>query len=541
MLVHEGEKITDDSAKAKILNEYFISVLTQEPEIIGSLPEVVDAKPQNLLEDFTILQDTIRKKLTRLKANKASGPDQISINVLRNCPNFSIPLTILFNNSIQSGSLPQDWRDAYVSPIHKKGSRTKSGNYRPVSLTSQIVKLLERVFQDRLLKNISQNKTISCHQHGFQSKCSCISQLLECLNDWTDNLDNSLSTDVVYLDFAKAFDTIPHKRLIHKLRAYGIRGKVLRWITNFLSHRRQKVVLHNGNSSWENVISCVPQGSILGPILFLLYVNDIPSVVSSTAKMFADDTKLYCPIRTIDDCQQLQSDLNNLAVWSSKWLLKFNETKCVVLRIKQSLDFIYSLNGFPLREVPHQKDLGVIVSNNLLPHEHIQSIIKKSNQRIGLIRRCFTDITLNKVDILFNSLIRPILEYGSPAWAPWYSKDIVNLEKVQRRCYRICNSPDFVPESLVTRRLKTDLCEVYKYLHDMYKTDKNLFFTQSQRTLRGNSLKLVKPYAHTLIRSNFFSHRVVNSWNSLPEAVVSSPSLDAFKAKLRSLPLGLEG
>ena len=251
--------------------------------------------------------------MTRLKANRASGPDQISVNVLRNCPNFSIPLTILFNNSVQTGTLPQDWRDAHVSPIHKKGSRTNCGNYRPVSLTSQIVKLLERVFQDHLLKHISLNKTISCHQHGFQSRCSCISQLIECLNDWTDSLDNSLSTDVIYLDFAKAFDTVPHKRLTHKLRAYGIRGKILTWIKNFLSHRRQKVVLHNGNSSWENVISGVPQGSILGPILFLLYVNDIPSIVSSTAKMFADDTKLYCPVKTIDDCQQLQSDLNSLS------------------------------------------------------------------------------------------------------------------------------------------------------------------------------------------------------------------------------------
>ena len=313
------------------------------------------------------------------------------------------------------------------------------------------------------------------------------------------------------------------------------------WIKNFLSHRRQTVVLHNGNSSWENVISGVPQGSILGPIRFLLYVNDIPSIVSSTAKMLADDKKLYCPVKTIDDCQQLQTDLNSLSNWSSKWLLKINESKCVVLRIKHSLDYIYSLNGFPLREVPHQKDLGVIVSNTLLPHDHIQSITMKSNQRIGLIRRCFTDITLNKVEMLFNSLIRPLLEYGSPAWNPWYSKDITNIEKVQRRCYKLCNSPEFEPEPLVIRRLKTDLCEVYKYLHDMYKTYKSLFCTLSQHTLRGHSLKLVKPYTRTLIRSKFFSHRVVNTWNSLPDAVVSSPSLDVFKDKLRSLPLGLEG
>ena len=167
---------------------------------------------------------------------------------------------------------------------------------------------------------------------------------------------------LIYLDFAKGFDTVPHKRLIHKLRAYGIRGKVLNWIKSFLSHRRQKVVLRNGCSNWEDVISGVPQGSILGPILFLLYVNDIPSIVASTAKVFADDTKLYCHIQSREDCFKLQSDLNRLTVWSKNWLLKFNERKCVALRIKQSIEYVYSLNGFPLQDVLHQKDLGVIIS-----------------------------------------------------------------------------------------------------------------------------------------------------------------------------------
>ena len=261
--------------------------------------------------------------------------------------------------------------------------------------------------------------------------------------------------------------------------------------------------------------------------------------------MFADDTKLYCPIQNREDCQKLQSDLNQLSVWSKKWLLKFNESKCVVLHIKQSMEYAYSLNGFPLQDVLHQKDLGVIISNNLLPCDHIQSIIKQIKPTYWsnsfLIKRCFTNVTLEKVEILFNSIIRPILEYGSPSWNPWYIKDITNIEKVQRRCFRLCNTPDFVPELLATRRLKADLCEVYKYFNDMYKTDKNLYFTQSQRTLRGNSQKLVKPFARTQIRSNFFSHRVVNSWNSLPDAVVRAPSLDSFKEKLRSLPLGQEG
>ena len=202
MLEHQGENVSEDIEKATILNKYFISVLTEEPDILTSLPEVTDANPNHILNDFSVYTDSVRKKLLRLKANRASGPDQINVNIIRKCPNFALPLTPIFNSSIQTGMLPKDWRDAHVSPIHKKGSRTKSGNYRPVSLTSQIVKLLEHPFQDHLLKLVGKNKTISCHQHGFQSRCSCISQLLECLNDWTDNYDQSTGTDVIYLDFA---------------------------------------------------------------------------------------------------------------------------------------------------------------------------------------------------------------------------------------------------------------------------------------------------------------------------------------------------
>ena len=213
--------------------------------------------------------------------------------------------------------------------------------------------------------------------------------------------------------------------------------------------------------------------------------------------MFADDTKLYCPIQSHEDCLKLQSDLNRLTVWSKNWSLKFNESKCAVLRIKQSIKYVYSLNGLPLQDVLHQKDLGVIISKNLLPHDHMQSIVKKSNQRIGLIKRCFTDLTPDKVEILFNSLIRLILEYGSPSWNPWYLKDITNIEKVQRRCFKLCNTPDIVLEPLASRRPKTDLCEVYKYLNDMYKTNKNLYSVTSHSARKQSEAgEAVRPYTH---------------------------------------------
>ena len=271
---------------------------------------------------------------------------------------------------------------------------------------------------DKTLKLVSDNDFLSCDQHGFQDGCSCVTQLLECLFDWSSNIDEKLETHIIYLDFAKAFDTVPHTRLVHKLRQAGIRGKLLKWIETFLKGRRQRVVLRNGMSGWQNVSSGVPQGSILGPLLFLIYVNDIPGIITTICKLFADDTKVYNTIRNIVDCENLQTDLNTLSGWSETWLLNFNVEKCVALKLNEKENYAYTLNGTKLNTVTQQKDLGILISNNLHPRRHIQEIIKKANQRIGLIKRCFTGLD-NKIEILYKTLVRPVLEYGANIWSPW--------------------------------------------------------------------------------------------------------------------------
>ena len=250
-LTENGRNITNDEDKAEILNNFFASVLTVEPD--SNLPF---AKPppkdiKYILEDIEVTPDMVRKKLIHLKANKANGPDNISTNVLRKCPDLDQPLTIIYNQSIQRGSMPQDWRDANITPLFKKGFRTLASNYRPISLTSQVVKILERILSDHIWDLLHKNDFVSCDQHGFRAGCSCVTQLLECLHDWTGNFDKKISTDIVYLDFSKAFDSVPHKRLIYKLKLAGIRGKVLRWVECFLSNRRQRVILRNGCSHWE--------------------------------------------------------------------------------------------------------------------------------------------------------------------------------------------------------------------------------------------------------------------------------------------------
>ena len=507
VLEHEGKKITDDQEKAEILNDFFISVLTTDSEqhLNTPLPEVTEDK---LFFDVTITPDTIREKLSKLHCNKACGPDGIHVNVLRNVLDFDKPLCILYKKSLLTSEIPQDWKDANITPLFKKGSRLSSNNYRPISLTSQIVKILERIIYDQLMEHAVTNNLISCHQHGFQKKCSCVTQLLECLFDWTQAFDDREGVDVVYLDFRKAFDTVPHRSLVYKLKHLGVRGHVLAWIESFLRGRRQRVVLRNGFSTWKEVTSGVPQGSILGPLLFLFYVNDIPDIVSSTAKMFADDTKVYRKISSKADCDSLQSDLNELAAWSKRWLLEFNAEKCVVLRIRAALNYQYSLNGVYLKEVTSQKDLGITISNSLNQTKHVQELVKKARQKIAMFRRCFTGLDEAKVTTLYQSIVRPALEFASTAWSPYTKKDIEALEKVQTRCLRLCNDKIQI-ETLQERRMATDLVDTYKFLNGHYKTKPDTFFSTPSKDLRGHSHKLFRRRYRTQLAGQFYSNRVV--------------------------------
>ena len=287
-----GKTVSDDRGKAQLLNAFFSSVFTHED--LSQIPEPTARFTGTPIETVTITAEAVRQKLSSLKTDTAPGADGLHPKLLQlaSAP-LAGPLSSLYCDSLEQGILPEAWKSATVVPIYKKGGRNVPGNYRPVSLTSIPCKIMESLIRDQLVEFLSSTGQLSRHQHGFRPRRSCSSQLLEVLEDWCKILEVGDPVDVVYLDFRKAFDAVPHNRLLRKLSSYGIAGKLLRWIEEFLSGRSQQVVVNGSHSDLAVVRSGVPQGSVLGPLLFLLFVNDIPSVVDCSVKMFADDTKLY--------------------------------------------------------------------------------------------------------------------------------------------------------------------------------------------------------------------------------------------------------
>ena len=269
-----------------------------------------------------------------LKPDKATGPDRISAQLLKLAPDESATiLKYIFQQSLDTGSVPNDWKHAFVTPIHKKDSRSTPSNYRPISLTCISCKFLEHILCSHIMKHLSTNNLLSTIQHGFRQFHSCESQLIITIHDLASVLNSKGQTDVVLLDFSKAFDSVSHKRLFIKLAHYGIKGKLLTWLKNFLTDRTQETVVDGEFSNPCKVTSGVPQGSVVGPLLFLLFINDLPEGLTSKVRLFADDCALYLQLTSEDSPPKLQSDLDRLSAWSSTWKLKFNPSKCRVLHV----------------------------------------------------------------------------------------------------------------------------------------------------------------------------------------------------------------
>ena len=305
---------TNDQEKAEVLADFFSSVFTEEDT--RKMPHMTQRNFKEWLTNINISKEKIKKKLLELNISKAPGPDGLHPRLLKElAAQLSEPLESIFQLSLKQGKVPNDWRKGEITAIHKKGNRRTAGNYRPVSLTCILCKIMEALVREDIITHMRDNKLFSKYQYCFINKRSTTLQLLYVLDEWTEILDQGGTIDAVYLDFMKAFDKVPHKRLLHELSAYGIGGQAHKWIESFLTGRTQRVKVDSATSGWRKVTSGIPQGSVLGPILFVLYINDMPEALvnNSTAAMFADDTKLYRRTDLPNGVQDLQEDLDHIS------------------------------------------------------------------------------------------------------------------------------------------------------------------------------------------------------------------------------------
>ena len=544
---NDGTLTANDKEKVEVLSDFFKSVYTLEGT--SEIP-TFKTNTTKILSSINVTQDQVLLALQSLNVNKSSGPDGLHPRILKELAvELSYPIHKIFIRSLKEGLIPNMWREAEVRPIYKKGKKSSPGNYRPVSLTSILCKILEGFIRTALYDHLVSNNLLSVDQFGFCKGRSCLTQLLVTLDEWMSCLDENVPVDAAYLDFKKAFDSVPHKRLICKLKGYGIDGKLLSWIENFLSDRTQYVTINGISSDKVPVTSGVPQGSVLGPTLFIYYINDLPSKAITPIKIFADDAKNHKSIISCNDQTTLQKSINALVQWSKKWLLGFNTSKCNMMHLgKNNLEYAYTMcDGETLQKLnvtKCEKDLGVHIDPLLKFNEHITKTIKKGRSTSGMILRSISSRSKDILLPLYKALVRPILEYANPVWSPFLVKDVDSIERVQRQFTKRISGVRFhsysdrlkklnLP-SLVYRRQRGDMIECYKLTHHIHDplTTHTLFEFDNNNITRSHPYKLKKPRFNSKKYQHFFTNRIVNPWNGLPADVVSAETLNAFKNKL---------
>ena len=543
---------SSDNDKANIFAAFFSSVQTREPDGSWKLPNKPGVN-KNL--ELTINEENVLKRLNKLKVNKSPGPDSMHPRVLFEIRQvLAKPLTLIFQLSVKLGQIPSPWKDAKITAIFKKGDKHVAGNYRPVSLTSVACKILESFIRDALVKYMKDNNFFSRKQFGFLKGRSTVLQLLRVIDGWTEILDRGGCVDVIYCDFKKAFDTVPHRRLMSVLEYYGVSDPVLSWIRAFLSDRRQQVQVNGSGSDWHRVLSGIPQGSVLGPVLFVIYINTmVERETRSDVFLFADDAKVFKAIYHDNDTDILQTDLDNMVAWTEESLLQFHPGKCKSMRLISSrvtpeFNHSYFMKGNLLEHSTEEKDLGVIIDSKLSFEQHISAKVKQANRMAGLIRRSFEYMDKKMFKQLFTSMVRPHLEYAAAVWNPHLQRHITEIENVQRRAskmvpglkelsypdrLRILNLP-----TLSYRRYRGDMIEMYKLTHELYDDDvAGDFLDMLDSRARGHPYRVYKRGLDKGldVRKYSFKVRVSEQWNNLPDDVVMSTSINMFKNRLDKL------
>ena len=551
-VLHLGNETAEGPNICNLFEKYFKSVFepykqtnfNYETHTISSVGKI------------TTSENEVHDTLISLDENKGGGPDGLPSMFVKKCAkSLCVPLTLIFNKSLTDCTFPSRWKNAFVVPIFKGGDANCVSNYRPISKLNIFSKVFERIVHKYMINYIKQD--IMLEQHGFLPKRSVETNLVEFVNFIQNAMDLQVQVDTVYTDFSKAFDKINHNILIFKLAKIGVHGDLLRWLTSYVFNRSLLVVVNGHRSTPFPATSGVPQGSLLGPLLFLIYLNDIGQCFKHcNFSLYADDLKVYLSVNSISDCLLLQNDLDRLFSYCLQNELSLNIEKCCFISFTRNLQIFkhnYSLNNIPLIQSYSMKDLGVVLDSKMTFSLHIDYIVSKANKMLGFIlRQCRQFSSFTAMKMLYYSYVYSKLNYASVVWNPQYNVYKSRLEIVQNNflrflrfkesgiySYTISTSllrKNFKFFSLEARREQSDVIFLFKILNgivDMPYFLSKIYFNTQQRTLRGRPL-FCESFSRTNIGRNAPLNRMLSFYNMrYATCELFSISLNAFRTSVR--------
>ena len=560
-LINQSQNAKTPLSKATMLNNFFIQQSQQSVSNCNNEIPRINTTPTitSTLTNFKTTPTDVEDLLQQLDTSKSNGSDGIPTRLLKEAASELAPsLSALFNLSFETGQTPQEWRDATVTPIHKKGTKSSPTNYRPISLLPVVSKVQERVVYNRLYSHIQQH--LPTHQSGFRQCDGTELQLARINHEISAHRDSGHHVSACFFDLSKAFDRVWHPGLLKKLSHYGVEAEAHIWLTGYLSGRRQRVQVDGTVSPWLGVPAGVPQGSVLGPLLFLTYTIDLPNACindDTTCSQFADDTALIASTSSPQQTeQQLQRAVTSAAKWLNDWHLLVNIDKTVTMtfyhdnRPPAHLPTLF-LNDSPLKTVRQQRHLGVIFQHNLQWSTHVNNIINKSLKVLHMLTKLRNSLNSSALSYLYCTYIRPILEYACIAVTPLPHNILDRLERIQRKAARIClHLPLFSPvdhssllhrlqlPTLFSRRRIKQLLLSHSIFH--HYAPPHLLQLQLP-PLAANVYSLRRPRSYHLPTSRTDRlkdspiFRALHYFNSLPDAMKSIKDRTMFKSEIHSL------
>ena len=543
----DGVVISNSERVAEVLADYFSEIYGSP----GSANVTVDAVHEVSMAQIDISYEAVLGVLRGLDASSSCGPDGVQSRLLKSCADvLAYPLAVIIGRSLSTGSYPTQWSQSCVVPLFKRGSRTTPSNYRAVSLTSVPCKVAERLVVGHIMSFLDSNSVLSPNQFGFRAGRSTEDQLLLFYNDVAKAVDGGQAVDVLFLDFSRAFDMLNHNILLARLVSLGFSGEIVEWVRCFLRGRTMRVSVGGSCSSERDVTSGVPQGSVLGPVLFLLYVNHLMDRVRCSWKAYADDFKI-CAYEVMDGAEGdsvwdiLQLDLDQVNERGMECSLCLSADKCVVMHLgggRAAEHSEYTLNGLRLKSVSIYKDLGIWVDDRLKFHHHVRVAAGRAGGIMSDLLRSTVCREANFMISLYISHVRPTMDYCCCLWNVGYLGDVRLLESVQRRWTREIGTLRernyherlklLSLHSVYGRMVRMELIKMWKYLRVGSNMEMDCLFERAQyEGTRGHSCKLAVPLSRTEVGRRRFGARagVIEIWNSLPARAMEVSTVQSFK------------